>query len=104
MGMIFLITGIFAGIGLFLATMYSVSQIILLEGRGQLAHGVLLALILFMMACLMERWLDTARLTAVAIMPTAFWVMVLEPRWYRVFPIVVMGFAGLVISGVVTMG
>lgn len=104
MGLIFLIMGIFAGIGLFLATAYSMSQVLLLEGRGRLAHAVLLGLILFMMACLMERWIGLARVTALVTIGAAFWVMVLEPRWYRIFPIVVMGFAGMVAGGIVTMG
>ena len=101
--MILTIAGIFAGIGVFLATMYSVSQILLMEGRMRVAHALQIGLILCVMACLMERWIIGARILAVPMMGVAFWVAVLEPRWYRVFPLLVMLFALLLILGYVAM-
>ena len=103
MGVVLTIAGIFAGIGVFLSAMYSVSQILLLEGRARLAHAASLILILVVMACLMERWIETARIFAVPLFAAAFWTLVLEPRWYRIFPILVMLFALLLILGYVAL-
>lgn len=101
--MVLTIAGIFAGIGIFLAAMYSVSQVLLLEGRGRMAHAANLAMILIVMACLMERWVPAARTLAIPLMGTAFWTLVIEPRWYRIFPLLVMLFAGLLIMGHVAL-
>ena len=101
--MVLTIAGIFAGIGVFLATMYSVSQILLLEGRARIAHVASLVMVLAVMACLMERWVDTARILAVPLFGAAFWTLVVEPRWYRVFPLMVMAFASLLILGYVAL-
>ncbi|MEM9369503.1 MAG: hypothetical protein AAGD07_26340, partial [Planctomycetota bacterium] len=101
--MILTIAAIFAGIGVFLATMYSVSQILLLEGRARLAHAASVVTILIVMACLMERWNETARIAAIPMLGAAFWTLVVEPRWYRVFPLLVMVFALLIILGYVVL-
>ncbi|MEM7057504.1 MAG: hypothetical protein AAF557_07940 [Pseudomonadota bacterium] len=101
--MILTIAGIFAGIGVFLAAMYSVSQILLLEGRARVAHVASLVMILVVMACLMERWVETARVLAIPLFGAAFWTLVIEPRWYRVFPLMVMVFALLLIMGYVAL-
>lgn len=103
MNMVLTIAGIFAGIGVFLAAMYSVSQILLLEGRSRMAHAASLILILAVMACLMERWVGVARLLAFPLLGAAFWTLVIEPRWYRVFPILVIAFALLLIMGYVAL-
>lgn len=103
MSVILTVAGIFAGIGIFMATMYSVSQILLLEGRARLAHAASLTLVLIVMACLMERWVDTARIFAIPLLAAAFWTLVVEPRWYRIFPILVMAFALLLIMGYVAL-
>ena len=103
MGVILTIAGIFAGIGVFIATMYSVSQIVLLEGRARIAHAVLITLILVVMACLVERWVPMARVLAIPLLGAAFWVAVLETRWYRIFPLLVMLFALLLILGYVAL-
>ena len=103
MGMVLTIAAIFAGIGVFLAAMYSLTQILLLEGRARVAHAASLTMILVVMACLMERWIDTARLLAFPMFAAAFWTLVVEPRWYRVFPLLVMAFAVLVAMGYVVL-
>ena len=97
------IAGIFAGIGVFLAAMYSVGQMFLLRGWGRAAHALSLALILAVMAALMERAVPLARVLAVPLIGTAFWTLVLEPRWYRIFPLTVIAFALLLIGGYVSM-
>lgn len=102
--MILTLVGIFAGIGVFLAAMYSVSQILLLEGRGRIAHGAVLILILIVMGALMERAVPVARMAALPLIGAAFWTLVIEPRWYRIFPILVIAFAVLLIAGYVQMG
>lgn len=96
--------GIFAGVGVFLSVMYSVSQILMLEGRGRAAHAILLGLILAVMAALMERAVPLARLLAAPLAAVAFWTLVLEPRWYRVFPLIVIAFAAVLMAGYVAMG
>lgn len=101
--MVFTIAAIFAGIGVFLAAMYSLTQILLLDGKARLAHVTSLVMILVVMACLMERWNDTARIFAVPMFAAAFWTLVVEPRWYRVFPLLVMAWALLVIMGYVRL-
>jgi len=103
MGMVLTIAAIFAGIGVFMATMYSVSQILLLEGRARMAHVASVVTILIVMACLMERWNDTARIAAIPMLAAAFWTLVVEPRWYRVFPILVVAWAILIIMGYVVL-
>ncbi len=82
--------------------MYSVSQL-LLQGRGRIAHALNLLLILAVMAALMERAVPIARILAVPLIATAVWTLVFEPRWYRIFPLVVILFALLLIGGYVSM-
>ena len=103
MDTILTLAGIFAGIGVFLAAMYSVSQILMLEGRGRIAHALSLGLILAVMAALMERHVPLARLIAAPLVPVAFWTAVIEPRWYRIFPLITVLFALLVVMGYVAM-
>ncbi|MEM7190064.1 MAG: hypothetical protein AAF439_10680 [Pseudomonadota bacterium] len=97
------IAGIFAGIGIFLATMYSFSQILLLKGTGRIAHAIAFVLILSIMAALMERFVPIARILAVPLFGVAIWLMVLEPRWFRIFPILIMLFSILLIMGYVAL-
>ena len=101
MDLILLIAGIFAGIGIFLATMYSVTQILLLEGKSRTAHAVALTFILIVMACLMERWIDTARVFALPMIAASIWVAWIEPRWYKIFPVSVVVFGSMVAAGIV---
>ena len=87
-GTILAIAGIFAGIGVFLAAMYSVTQILLQPGLLRIAHFAQLVLIFAVMAALFF-WRDVsiARVLAVPLLPAALLVSVIEVRWYRVFPI-----------------
>ena len=99
-GMIVTIAGIFAGIALMLAAMYSVTQILLLEGWPRAAHFIQLVLLLTVMWSLYwHRDVPTAQIIAVPLLGVALWTFVLEVRWYRVFPFLIGGMAALLISG-----
>lgn len=104
LGVIFTITGIFAGIGVFLATMYSLTQVLLLEGRPRIAHFTQFTLILTVMASLFF-WRDVmaARIIAVLLLPVAAWTFWIEPRWFKVFPILVALFALMLVLGYVQL-
>ena len=83
--------------------MYSLSQMLILRGWGRVAHILCFVLILAVMAALMERAVPVARLLAIPLITVSFWILVLEPRWYRIFPLVVILFALLLIGGYVSM-
>ena len=104
MGMVLTIAGIFAGIGVFLAAMYSMVQVLLTGGVLRLAHFAQLVLILTVMASLFF-WRDVtaARVIAVPLLGVALWTTVVETRWARVFPLLVMTFALLLITGYVAL-
>lgn len=104
MMMIFQIAGIFSGIGLFLCTMYSLTQILLTEGRVRIAHAVLFVLILTVMAS-MFFWRDvvTAQVLAWPLGIVAIWVTWEETRWYRIFPLLVIVFAATLGGGYVAI-
>ena len=99
---IFQIAGIFSGIGLFLSMMYSLTQILLMRGWVRIAHGVLFVLILTVMSTLFF-WRDvvTAQVLAVPLLCAAIWVTIVETRWYRVFPIIVIVFSISLASGAI---
>ena len=98
------IAGIFAGIGVFLAAMYSMTQVLLLGGVQRVVHFVLFVLILTVMFSMFWwRDVDTARVLAVPLMGVALWAVVLETRWYKVFPLLVIAFAGLLLGGYVVL-
>ncbi len=103
-GTILTIAGIFAGIGVFLAAMYSMTQVLLMGGMPRIAHFALFVLILTVMFSMFWwRDVETARVLAVPLMGVAVWTLVLEQRWYRVFPLLVMAFAGLLLAGYVAL-
>ena len=104
LGTILTIAGIFAGIGVFLAAMYSFTQVVLLQGTPRIAHFVQFVLIMTVMAS-MFFWRDvtTARIIAAPLLAAALWTTALETRWYKVFPILVMIFALLMIAGYVAL-
>lgn len=102
--MILTIAGIFAGIGIFLAAMYSMTQVLLLSGWGRIAHGVCLALIMAIMFVLFfYNAIALAQVIAFALFGVGIWTFVLERRWYRVFPVIVMVFALMLILGYVAL-
>ena len=103
MSVILTITGLFAGVGVFIAAIYSLSQILLLRGEGRLMHGLGFALILAVMAALMEREIGLARLLAVPLALVAGRILMLERRWYRIMPLIVIIFAVVLMLGYVAL-
>ncbi len=103
MGMILTITGLFAGIGVFVAAMYSFSQIILLEGRARIIHAVLFVLVLAVMAALMEREVPLARILAGPLFVMACWAFAIERRWNRIMPLLIQIFALVLMLGYVAL-
>lgn len=95
--------GIFAGIGVFLAAMYAMVQALLLEGRARWINVALFVLILIVMGALMERHVGLARVLAVPLFMVAAWAFTLEPRWYKIFPILVMVFSVILMLGHVAL-
>lgn len=101
---ILVIIGIFCGIGVFLATMYSMTQVLLLQGTGRIAHGIQFAIIMAIMTVLyIWRDADLARLIAVPLLPVAIWTFTIERRWYRIFPALIFVFALVILAGYVAL-
>lgn len=100
---ILIIAGLFAGIGVFMAAAYSLSQILLLEGRGRAAHATCLIMILIVMAALMEREIPIARIASIPLILSATWCFAIERGWFRIFPILVQIFAVIVALGYVEL-
>lgn len=103
MSMALLVTGIFAGIALSLATLYSVAQAVLTEGRPRLAHVAVLALTLAAMAALHYQSIPIARLIALPLLAAAMWAFALERRWFRIFPLLQQLFAVVLLAGWVAL-
>ena len=101
---ILVIVGIFCGIGVFIATMYSMTQVLLLQGKGRIAHGLQFLIVMAIMTVLYI-WRDAAmaQLIAVPLLPVAIWTFLLERRWYRIFPILIFLFALVLIAGYVAL-
>lgn len=103
-GTILTIAGIFAGIGVFFAAMYSLTQILLLAGWSRFAHFSCFTLILTVMASMFFwRDVETAQVIAVPLLAVALWTLVIEPGWYKVFPILVCVFAMVLLLGYVNL-
>lgn len=100
---ILMITGLFAGIAVCMATLYSVAQAMLREGTLRWAHLALVVLTLIVMGALLEREIPLARLGAVPLLLVAVWVFTIERGWYRLFPGVVQLFAVVLILGYVAL-
>jgi hypothetical protein len=103
MGLALLVTGIFAGIALSLATLYSVAQAVLMQGRPRLAHAALLVLTLAAMAALHNQSVPLARLFALPLLAAAIWAFALERGWFRVFPLLQQLFAAVLLTGWVAL-
>ncbi|MEM1343947.1 MAG: hypothetical protein AAGI34_05110 [Pseudomonadota bacterium] len=101
--MILLITGIFAGIAVCMATLHALSQAILLQGRARWAYLVQVLAILLTMGLLLEREVGLARLSALPLLVISTWVFAVEHGWYRIFPALVQLFAVLLLAGYVAL-
>jgi hypothetical protein len=100
---VLMIAGLFAGIAVCLATLYSVAQAMLAEGWPRRAHLAHLAAILVVMGALLEREVTVARIGAAPLLASAVWVFWLERGWYRVFPLLVILFAAILMAGYVAL-
>ena len=87
---VMLLIGIFGGIAVFLSMMYSLVQVMLVEGRARYVHGALFVLMMAIFT-LLYLWRDTggAQLLSVPLIPVAVWAIWIERRWYRVFPLII---------------
>lgn len=103
MGLLLLVTGIFAGLFLFIATTYSLAQAMLTEGITRWIHLALIVAVLVVMGALYEKELIIARLAAVPLFGLAFYAMWIEERWYKTFPILHQGFAAILMIGLVAV-
>ena len=103
MDIILTIAGIFAGIGVFLAAMHSLTQCFLLDGRPRWLFAAHLILIMVVMGGLWFRDIPMARLVAIPLIVVAFIVLFRERGWYRIFPALVIVFALLLILGYVAL-
>jgi hypothetical protein len=101
---IFVIAGIFGGIGIFLATMYSFVQVLLTQGRLRFAHAGLFVLMMAIFTVL-YLWRDVfaARIISLPLIPIALWAVWLEQRWFKIFPILVAIFAGIIAMGYIAL-
>lgn len=101
---VIIIAGIFGGIGIFLATMYSFVQVLLTEGRLRYAHAGLFILMMAIFTVL-YLWRDVfaAWLISFPLIPVALWAVWLEQRWFRIFPILVLIFAVIVAMGFIAL-
>ena len=103
MSTILTIAGIFAGIGVFMAAMYSLTQVLLLRGAVRWVHLACLVLIIVAMGALMERAVPMARILAVPLIAVSAVLLIREPGWYRIFPALVIVFSLLLILGYVAL-
>ncbi|GMG81200.1 hypothetical protein LNKW23_04120 [Paralimibaculum aggregatum] len=100
---ILMIIGVFAGVAICMATLYSVAQAMMREGALRRAHAVAVIAVLAVMGALLEREVALARMLAVPLLGVAVWVFVVERGWYRIFPVMMQLFAGLLIAGYVAL-
>lgn len=103
MNLLILGLGIFAGIAIAMATLYSIAQVCLTRGRPRLAHALTLGLTLAVMAVLQWGSVPAARTLALPLMAAALWAFALERRWFRLFPVLQQLFAGALILGWVAL-
>ncbi|MEM7505493.1 MAG: hypothetical protein AAF415_02015 [Pseudomonadota bacterium] len=95
------IVGVFAGIAICIGTLYSLAQMMMSDGWTRAAHIFAIIAMTSVMWFLLERDPDTARMLSpllVLACIATFWV---ERRWYRIFPILQVAFAGLLLGGYV---
>jgi hypothetical protein len=103
MGLLILVTGIFAGLFLGIATLYSLAQAMLAEGRLRWAHLAALLAVGAVMAALQAGSVPAARLLALPLLGIALWCAYLEERWFKVFPVLHQAFAAALLAGLVAL-
>ena len=96
-----MIVGGFAGISVCMAMFYSVAQAILRDGSRRRGHLAVVVAVLAVMGALLEREIDLARTLAVPLLAAALWAFAVERGLYRVFPVLLQLFAGVLLAGYV---
>lgn len=100
---ILMIVGIFAGIAVCMATLYSVAQVLTRTGARRAANLVAVAAMLCVMGALLEREVELARALSAVLLAAAIWLFTVEPGWYRVFPLLMQIFAAVLLAGYVAL-
>ncbi|MGF1551721.1 MAG: hypothetical protein ACFBWO_04360 [Paracoccaceae bacterium] len=103
MGLLLLVAGIFAGLFVCLATLYSLAQAIMGEGSVRWAHVGAILGVLAVMTALELGSVPAARLLALPLLGLALWCAYLEERWFKVFPVLHQLFAAVLIAGLVAL-
>jgi len=99
---IIFIVGLFSGIGVFLAAMYSLSRVVAFEAEGKSANlAVCLSIMAIMSALFFFQSVPLARLMALPALAAAIWSIRVERRWFKVFPGLAILFAAVVLLGYV---
>ncbi|MEM6942632.1 MAG: hypothetical protein AAF565_02635 [Pseudomonadota bacterium] len=101
MGLLILVVGIFSGLFVFISAVYSLAQAMLFEGWMQRAHLFSMIMVLVVMGALYQREVPLARAAAFPLIGAGLWTLWLEERWFKVFPLLTLFFAGVVAAGVV---
>ncbi|MEO0763325.1 MAG: hypothetical protein AAFZ09_16235 [Pseudomonadota bacterium] len=98
-----LVVAIFSALFVFIATMYSLAQFILNEGRERWTHLAIMLVVLAIFASLELRSVVGARLLALPLFCLTLWAMWIEERWFKVFPLLQMMFAIVLLLGLVAI-
>lgn len=102
MDSVIFVVGLFSGIGVFLSTMYSLSRVVTFEARGKMANAAVFASIIAIMTALFFfQSVPMARVLAVPALLAALWSVWTEERWFKIFPLLVILFATVVLLGYV---
>lgn len=100
---ILMIVGVFAGIAVCMATLYSLAQAMMQEGARRWAHLAFVIAMLAVMGMLLEREVGLARMLAWPLLAVGLWAFWVERGWYRLFPLMVQLFAAVLIAGLVAL-
>ncbi len=100
---ILMIIGLFAGISVCMATLYSVAQAMTREGNRRNANLAVVVAMLLVMGALFEREVTLARSFSVILLPIAIWAFTVEEGWYRIFPALLQIFAVVLLLGYVAL-
>ncbi|MEM7669197.1 MAG: hypothetical protein AAF317_08595 [Pseudomonadota bacterium] len=101
MNLIYLIVGIFCGIGVCMGTLYSVAQVILLEGYRRWVHFAAVVVMLTVMWFLLEREAQTAQILSPILLMTCAAAIWVEHRWFKILPALQGVFASVLFAGYV---
>ena len=101
MGLLILVIGIFSGLFVAIATMYSIAQAMLTGGALRWAHLALIVATCAVMAVLYQRNVVLGQILAIPLVGVAVWTVSIEERWFKAFPLLHLAFGVVVVAGVV---